>query len=641
VNVHRSDGSATTFGFTDYLSTVSPDWQQRVGKGTAVELPVDVGASGNPGVAGEVQQTPYAIGYVELIYALQNNLGFGVVRNAAGEFINPSLASVTAAASSSMTTIPADLRFSIVNAPGADADAISTATLVADVPRGRRSVQGACADADVVVGDAREPALQQRSRVCDRAARADVAQRGVHQADNSRRAARFSGPLTHCLPAVPRPLTLVKVPLTRCRIRFAGMNISNRARLSGATLATLLVLTACGPGTQPSAAPTSAPAAAGNPTVAPTTAPAPPTAAAPTAVAKPTTVPGATQSTAAGTAAPSVSISGPFQGEARSLNAAGATFPAPLYQKWFDEYAKLTQVQVNYQAIGSGGGIKGIQDQTIDFGASDAPMTDDQLKDARGGEIFHIPTALGAIVPTYNLPNQKTKLKFTGETLAGIFLGDIQKWNDPKLIADNPDLADINEDIVVVHRSDGSGTTFGFTDYLSTVSPSWLQKVGRGTSVDWPVGLGGSGNPGVAGEVQQNPYSIGYVELIYAIQNNLGYGMVKNKAGKFIDPSLDSVTAAAASASQSIPPDLRFSIVDAPGDLSYPISTATWLLAYKNEPDQSKAVAISRLLWWATHDGQKFNKDLAYATVPDPITQKSEEFIRQISVEGNPVFPGQ
>src|ERR1051326_5974522 len=218
------------------------------------------------------------------------------------------------------------------------------------------------------------------------------------------------------------------------------MNISNRARLSGATLATLLVLTACGPGTHPSAAPTSAPAAAGNPTVAPTTAPAPPTAAAPTAVAKPTTVPGATQSTAAGTAAPSVSISGPFQGEARSLNAAGATFPAPLYQKWVDEYAKLTQVQVNYQAIGSGGGIKGIQDQTIDFGASDAPMTDDQLKDAKGGEIFHIPTALGAIVPTYNLPNQNTKLKFTGETVAGIFLGDIQKWNDPKLVADNPDL---------------------------------------------------------------------------------------------------------------------------------------------------------------------------------------------------------
>jgi phosphate transport system substrate-binding protein len=403
-------------------------------------------------------------------------------------------------------------------------------------------------------------------------------------------------------------------------------------------LAPILLLAACGPGTQPAAAPTSAPqAVTSQATTAPTTAPA----AAPTAAAKPTTAP-ATQAAAQETApaAASVSITGPFQGEARSLNAAGATFPAPLYQKWFDEYSKLTQVQINYQAIGSGGGIKGIQDETVDFGASDAPMTDDQLKAAKGGDIFHIPTALGAIVPTYNIPNVKAKLKFTSDTMAGIFLGDIQKWNDPKLVADNPDLSDVNEDIVVVHRSDGSGTTFGFTDYLSAVSPSWQQKVGKGTSVDWPVGLGGSGNPGVAGEVQQNPYSIGYVELIYAIQNNLGYGMVKNKAGKFIDPSLDSVTAAATASAQSIPRDLRFSIVDAAGDTSYPICTATWLLVYKNETDQSKALALTRMLWWATHDAQKFNKDLAYATVPDAITKESEGFIRQVAVEGKPVFPG-
>lgn len=395
------------------------------------------------------------------------------------------------------------------------------------------------------------------------------------------------------------------------------MKIFKLDRLSVAGLASLLLLTACGPGTLPAAAPTSAPAV-------------------PTAPAKPTTAP--VNGTTAAT--PSVTITGPFQGEAKSLNAAGATFPAPLYQKWFDEYAKLSQVQVNYQAIGSGGGIKGVQDQTVDFGASDAPMTDDQLKDAKGGAIFHIPTALGAIVPTYNLPNQSVKLKFTGETIAGIFLGDIQKWNDPKLVADNPDLANINQDIVVVHRSDGSGTTFGFTDYLSSVSPTWQQKVGKGTSVEWPVGLGGSGNPGVAGEVQQNPYSIGYVELIYAIQNKLGYGMVKNKAGKFIDPSLDSVTAAAASAAQSIPDDLRFSIVDAPGDGSYPISTATWLLAYKSETDQAKAIAHTRQLWWATHAAQRFNNDLAYARVPDGITRQSEEFIRQIAVQGKPVFPG-
>src|SRR5919197_566397 len=362
--------------------------------------------------------------------------------------------------------------------------------------------------------------------------------------------------------------------------------------LASLTGTALLLLAACGPGTQPSA---------------------------PTA--------------------PAITIAGPFEGEAKALNAAGATFPAPLYQKWFDDYSKLTGVQVNYQPIGSGGGIKGIQDQTVDFGASDAPMTDEQLKDAKAGELFHIPTALGAIVPTYNLPGNP-KLKFTGDTLAGIYLGDIAKWNDPKLVADNPDLANVNQDIVVVHRSDGSGTTFAWTDYLSTVSPDWQQRVGKGTSVNWPVGLGGSGNPGVAGEVQQNPYSIGYVELIYAVQNNLGYGMVKNKAGNFIDPTLDSVTAAAAASAESIPPDLRFSIVDAPGDGSYPISTATWLLAYKNEPEQAKAVALTRLLWWATHEGQKFNKDLQYATVPNEITARSEQFIRQITVNGSPAFPG-
>jgi phosphate transport system substrate-binding protein len=369
--------------------------------------------------------------------------------------------------------------------------------------------------------------------------------------------------------------------------------------------------------------------------------PAPPTAAPPAAAAKPAASPSAAAASAspAPAGAPAIAITGPSPDEAKALNGAGATFPAPLYQKWFDEYAKLTQVQVNYQAIGSGGGVKGIQDQTIDFGASDAPMTDEQLAAAKGGPIFHIPTALGAIVMTYNIPNNKTKLKFTGATIAGIFLGDISKWNDPKLVADNPDLAQVNQDIVVVHRSDGSGTSFGFTDYLSTVSPDWQSKVGKGTSVSWPVGLGGSGNPGVAGEVQQNPYSIGYVELIYALGNKLDYGSVKNKAGQWIDPSLDSVTAAATAALQIIPADLRFSIVDASGDTSYSISTATWLLAYKNQTDQPKALALTRLLWWATHDAQTFNKDLQYAVVPAGLTVKSEQFIRQIVVNGKPVLP--
>jgi phosphate transport system substrate-binding protein len=346
--------------------------------------------------------------------------------------------------------------------------------------------------------------------------------------------------------------------------------------------------------------------------------------------------------TTSGAFAQGVSIGGPFPGEAGTLNGAGGSFPAPLYQKWFTEYANLTHVNINYQAIGSGGGIQGIQSQTVDFGASDAPMTDDQLKAAKGGSIFHIPTALGAIVPTYNVPEvASAPLNFTPDDLAGIFLGDIQMWNDPRLVGDNPVLANVDQPIVVVHRSDGSGTTFGWTDYLSAVSPDWNTRVGKGTSVDWPVGLGASGNSGVAGEVQQDPYSIGYVELIYAVQNSLGYGTVMNSAGNFITASLDSVTAAAASAASSVPADLRFSIINAPGDNAYPISTATWLLTYRDMTDRPKAIALTRMLWWATHDAQRYNNALTYATVPPEITQRSEAFIRQINVGGQPALPAQ
>ena len=416
--------------------------------------------------------------------------------------------------------------------------------------------------------------------------------------------------------------------------------------LRAVLLVLLAVAAACTSAQQPT--PTTAPTAA-KPAAAPS---APATAASPTTAvaspapsAKPATAPSPSAAPAASPAAaaspsagPAVSITGPIADEAKSLHAAGATFPAPLYQKWFEVYANLTQVQVNFQAIGSGGGIKGIQDQTIDFGASDAPMTDQQLADAKGGPIFHIPSALGGIVATYNIPEVKTKLKFTSGTLAGIFLGDITKWNDPKLTADNPDLAQVNQDIVTVHRSDGSGTNYAFTDYLSTVSPDFKSKVGKGTSVNWPSGLGGSGNPGVAGEVQQTPYSIGYVELIYALQNNLQYAQLKNKAGQWVDASLDSVTAAASASLQTVAPDLRFSIVDAPSNDSYPISTATWLLVYKNQTDQAKATAVARLLWWATHDGQQYNKDLQYAVVPSGLTSKSEDFIRQINVNGTPAL---
>src|SRR5579859_1523512 len=334
-----------------------------------------------------------------------------------------------------------------------------------------------------------------------------------------------------------------------------------------------------------------------------------------------------------------ITIGGPFEGEAQSLNGAGGTFPAPLYQKWFQEYSNLTRVNINYQAIGSGGGIKGIQDQTVDFGASDAPMTDAQLAGAKGGQILHIPTALGAIVPTYNVPEATTQLNFTGDTISGIYLGTISMWNEPLLVADNPVLANVAQPIVVVHRSDGSGTTYSFTDYLSSVSADWKSQVGKDTSVNWPVGLGASGNAGVAGEVQGDPYSIGYVELIYALQNNLGYGTVKNSSGAFINATLDSVSAAAASAASLVPADMRFSIVNSPGADAYPISTGTWLLVYRDMPDRAKGLALTRMLWWATHDGQKFNNDLAYATVPPELTTRSEEFIRQITVQGQPIFP--
>ncbi len=370
-------------------------------------------------------------------------------------------------------------------------------------------------------------------------------------------------------------------------------------------------------------------AACGGPATAPTPAP-----------AAPTLAPAGT--TAAMPVGPGAGIvKGPFDGEAKALNGAGATFPAVLYTKWFNEYEKITGVKVNYQAVGSGGGIKSIQDMTVDFGASDGPMTDDQEKAAKGGTILHIPMALGAVVPTYNVPEAKSPLKFTADTLSGIYLGTITKWNDPKLVADNPDLANINQDIVTIHRADGSGTTFIWTDYLSTVSADWKSKVGNGTSVNWPNGLGGQGNAGVAGEVKNNAYSIGYVELIYALQNKLGYGQVKNKAGKFITPSIDSVTAAAAGVEKTIAPDLKASIVNADGDSSYPISGFTWLLIYQKQTDKAKGIALTRLAWWAIYDGQKYNQDLGYAPLPVGIAAKGADKVKSIQLpDGTPAFPG-
>jgi phosphate transport system substrate-binding protein len=309
------------------------------------------------------------------------------------------------------------------------------------------------------------------------------------------------------------------------------------------------------------------------------------------------------------------------------INGAGATFPYPIYSKWFDEYTKVdSSVRFNYQSIGSGGGQKQIMAQTVDFGASDGPMTDDNLGKAPG-KILHIPTVAGAVVITYNLEGNPT-LKFDGETIAGIFLGQIKKWNDAKIAATNPGVKLPDKDIVVVHRSDGSGTTFIFTDYLSKVSPEWKSKVGNNTSVSWPAGIGGKGNEGVSGQVKQTPGALGYVELIYAIQNKMPYADIKNSAGDFVKPTLESVTAAFGTA--DIPDDFRFSMTNAPGKDAYPIAGATWLLVYQQQKDATKGKKVVEFLKWALTKGETMAKDLDYAPLPESVQQRVLKRIDEI-----------
>ncbi len=309
------------------------------------------------------------------------------------------------------------------------------------------------------------------------------------------------------------------------------------------------------------------------------------------------------------------------------INGAGATFPYPIYSKWFDEYAKVDpSVRFNYQSIGSGGGQKQIMAQTVDFGASDGPMSDENLSKAPG-KILHIPTVAGAVVMTYNLEGNPA-LKLDGETIADIFLGKIKKWNDPKIAASNPGTKLPDKEIVVVHRSDGSGTTFIFTDYLSKVSAEWKQKVGNNTSVNWPAGIGGKGNEGVSGQVKQTPGALGYVELIYAIQNKMPYADVKNAAGQFVKPTLESVTAALGTA--NIPDDFRFSMTNAPGSNAYPIAGATWLLVYEQPKDPAKGKKLVEFLKWALTTGEGMAKDLNYAPLPDEIQQRVLKRIDEI-----------
>ena len=312
-----------------------------------------------------------------------------------------------------------------------------------------------------------------------------------------------------------------------------------------------------------------------------------------------------------------------------TLNGAGATFPYPIYSKWFSEYHKAhSDVEINYQSIGSGGGIRQVTAGTVDFGASDMPMTDKQLQEAKG-KILNLPTVLGAVVPAYNIPGVSGEVKFTPEALAGIFLGKISKWNDKALTSANPGVNLPDKEIIVVHRSDGSGTSFIWTDYLSKVSPEWKSSVGSDTSVKWPVGMGGKGNEGVAGFVRQLQGSIGYVELIYAIQNKIPYGSVRNAAGAFIKASLESVTAAAASAPR-MPADFRVSITNSPGKDAYPISSFTWLLIPAQSKDSGKGKILEDFLNWMVTDGQKMTSALAYAPLPENVVAKEKEAIKQV-----------
>jgi phosphate transport system substrate-binding protein len=319
---------------------------------------------------------------------------------------------------------------------------------------------------------------------------------------------------------------------------------------------------------------------------------------------------------------------------AQDLTGAGATFPEPIYRKWFSDYAAAKKVQINYQPIGSGGGIKQLSEQTVDFGATDAPMSNDELAKAKGGAIFHIPTVLGAVVITYNVPEIKKPLRLDGTVLAAIFAGEITKWNDARIASLNAGVKLPASDILVVHRSDPSGTSYVFTDYLAAVSPSWATKPGKGKEVAWPVGLGGKGNDGVAGQVKQLPGSIGYVELAYAKQNKLAFADMKNAQGEYVTPSIEAVTAAAAGAAAKLPAntDYRVSIVNAAGKGAYPISSFTWLLVYEKQTDAAKSKKLTDFVKWALTDGEKSAAALDYAPIPDAMAKALIKRLSEVKV---------
>lgn len=328
----------------------------------------------------------------------------------------------------------------------------------------------------------------------------------------------------------------------------------------------------------------------------------------------------------------------PTPAQASNLNGAGATFPHPLYTKWFDEFYKTTGVKINYQAIGSGGGIKQITERTVDFGATDGIMTTEQqaAAESAGGPILHIPMTSGAVTVIYNLPGiGPGQLKLTGDILADIYLKKIKKWNDPRIAAINPEAKLPGADIALVHRSDGSGTTYIFTNYLSKISEEWKSKVGNATSVSWPGDIGGQGNAGVAGQVQQIPNSIGYVELAYAKQNKLPWAKLMNRAGNYVEPTLAATTRAAEGV--ALPDDMKVMLTDSPNPEAYPIVGFTWILVFVNQPDKAKGETLARMLWWAIHDGQQYTEPLDYARLAGAATAKAENQVLSIKYQGQPL----
>lgn len=337
------------------------------------------------------------------------------------------------------------------------------------------------------------------------------------------------------------------------------------------------------------------------------------------------------RSIAAGLSAAAL-LSGVAVSQSVDLTGAGATFPYPIYSKWFSDYATNTGVKINYQSIGSGGGIRQLSEQTVDFGATDSPMSDQEIASAKGGPVLHFPTVMGAVVITYNLPGIARPLNLSGDVIADIFQGKVTRWNDARIVAQNRGVNLPNSDILVVHRSDGSGTTYIFSDYLSAVSASWSGSLGKGKEIKWPVGLGGKGNEGVAGQVKQTPGSIGYVELAYAKQNKLAFANIRNAAGRFVTPTIQSVTAAASGMKLPKNTDYRVSIVNAPGKDSYPISSMTWILAYQNQKDRAKGAKLVNFLRWAYKDGEKSAAALDYAPLPPAMVAQLQQRLKTIRV---------